>query len=200
MGSPWIGAVPYGSRRLSFPVSMARILCGQTCVAMKFAADRSLGRLAKWLRVLGFDTLYVNHMDDDAFVALAERGRILLSRNTRLMGKVASHHIVFVEDNDPKKQLRQILSVLDFKPRRSRFFARCILCNGVVEYVDKAAVCERVPDHVWTVQERFSTCTRCNKVYWSGTHLTQCRKDIEAVLQESERVERPPASNPENEH
>ncbi|NVM21216.1 MAG: Mut7-C RNAse domain-containing protein [Desulfobacterales bacterium] len=149
---------------------------------MRFAADRMLGSLARWLRFIGYDTLYFNNLSDDRFLALADEGRILLSRNSRLTGKVAQEKIVFIKDNDPKEQLREVVRLLGLRPQPDMFFTRCSLCNGVLESVEAGDVFGHVPDHVWTAHTRFSRCGTCGKIYWPGTHLTRSRKKIGLLL------------------
>ncbi len=149
---------------------------------MKFAADRMLGKLATWLRFLGYDTLYSDNKKDDQFLALANEGRILLSRNTKIESKMAPEGFVFIRDNDPKAQLQDVVRVLGLKPDPQRFFTRCSLCNGGVESVEPADVLGHVPDHVWTSHTRFSRCKGCGKIYWPGTHLKQSRKEIDRLL------------------
>jgi len=149
---------------------------------MRFAADRMLGRLAIWLRLLGYDTLYSNSLSDHQFLALADEGRILLSRNTRLVGKVAAEKFVFIEDNDPKVQLQEVVRLLGLKPQPDRFFTRCSLCNGVLEPAEAGDVVGHVPDHVWTAHTKFSKCGTCGKIYWPGTHLIRSRKVIELLV------------------
>jgi uncharacterized protein with PIN domain len=145
---------------------------------MKFAADRTVGKLARLLRVLGYDTLFCTKTNDDEFLALADPGRVLLSRNTALLGKTAANRFVLIEHNNPRRQLRQVLEMLDLTPRPDSFFSRCAVCNGALEEIHRQAVFGRVPDHVWTAYERFSECTSCAKLYWPGSHLTQCRREM----------------------
>jgi hypothetical protein len=149
---------------------------------MKFAADRMLGKLAKWLRILGYDTLYSRTLSNDRFLALADEGRILLSRNTRLVGKMAPDGLIFVEANDPKMQLQGVISFLGLKPDPDKFFSRCTVCNGLLEPVEPEDVVGKVPDHIWTGHDRFSECTTCGRVYWPGSHLTRSRREIRRLL------------------
>ena len=149
---------------------------------MRFAADRMLGKLAKWLRILGYDTLYSRTLSNDRFLALADEGRILLSRNTRLVGKMAPDGLIFVEANDPKMQLQGLIGFLGLKPDPDKFFSRCTVCNGLLEPVEPEDVVGKVPDHIWTGHNRFSECTTCGRVYWPGSHLTRSRREIRRLL------------------
>lgn len=155
---------------------------------MKFAADRTVGRLAKWLRVLGYDTVFCDTSDDDEFLALAKQQRVLLSRNRRFAKTHKPHSIVFVKDNDPKMQLRQVLEALDLTPCPSNYFSRCASCNGTLEPMSKQAAFGRVPDYIWDMHERFSKCDMCGKVYWAGTHLVHCREEIQDLIGMQDRA------------
>jgi hypothetical protein len=151
---------------------------------MKFAADRMLGKLAKWLRILGYDTLYSRTLSDDRFLELANEDRILLSRNTRIVGKITSDRLIFVEGNDPKIQLEGLIRLLDLKPNPDKFFSRCTVCNGLIEPVEPQDVVGKVPDHIWTRHNRFSKCKSCGKIYWPGSHLERSRREIRRLLNE----------------
>jgi uncharacterized protein with PIN domain len=149
---------------------------------MKFAADRMLGKLAKWLRFLGYDTTYSNDLSEDEFLAQVNEGRTLLTRNTRFKRKVAKDKLVFIRDNDPKVQLQELISGLRLRPEPKRFFTRCTLCNEVLDPTEGAGVYGRVPDYIWTAHDRFSRCNRCGKLYWEGSHLERNRKEIMRLL------------------
>jgi uncharacterized protein with PIN domain len=153
---------------------------------MRFAADRMLGKLAKWLRFLGYDTTYCNDLSDDEFLAQVDEGRILLTRNTRLKRHVAQGKLVFIKDNDPKIQLQELVRGLGLRPEPDRFFTRCAVCNEVLEPTEGADVYGRVPDYIWTAHDRFFRCRGCGKLYWEGTHLERNRKEIKRVLGKKE--------------
>jgi uncharacterized protein with PIN domain len=150
---------------------------------MKFAADRMLGKLAKWLRMLGYDTVYSRSLADDAFLELASEGRILLSRNTRLVGKMDPDRLIFVEANDPKAQLQSVVRLLELKPDPDKFFSRCTVCNELLDPVESREVFGKVPDHIWTEHNTFSECKACGKVYWEGSHIERSRLDIQRLLE-----------------
>jgi uncharacterized protein with PIN domain len=152
---------------------------------MRFAADRMLGKLAKWLRVLGYDTLYSRTMSNDRFLELADEDRILLSRDTRLVGKVASGRLIFVEANDPKTQLHDLIRQLGLKPQPEKFFSRCTVCNGSLELLEPENVVGKVPDYIWTRYNKFSKCKTCGRIYWPGSHLARSRQEIRRLLGEN---------------
>jgi len=149
---------------------------------MRFAADRMLGKLAKWLRILGYDTLYSRTLSDDRFLALANEGRILLSRNTRLVGKVAPDGLIFVKANDHRRQLQDLVHLLALKPDPDKFFSRCTICNQLLEPVKPEDVVGKVPDHIWTGHNGFSECKTCGRIHWPGSHLAKSREEIKRLL------------------
>lgn len=144
-----------------------------------------LGKLAKQLRTLGYDTLYFSTLSNERFLALADEDRILLSRNTRLVGKIAPEKLIFVEANDPKKQLHDLVRFLGLKPDPNKFFSRCTVCNGLLEPVKPQDVVGKVPDHIWTGVNRFSECSGCGRIYWPGSHTVRIREEIGELLNKS---------------
>ena len=132
-----------------------------------------LGTLAKWLRLLGYDTLFDPALDDHALVRLARaEGRILLTRDHALAAR-RGLRIILVVAEDLEAQIAQVVSA--FKPssgpaRPGRIASRCAVCNGELALVPKETVAARVPPYVWRTQEEFRECQDCRRVYWRGTH------------------------------
>jgi uncharacterized protein len=148
---------------------------------MKFVADVMVGKLARWLRVLGLDVLYSNTFDDDEIVRLAESDhRIILTRDTRLAARRVHSSCLFIESDHYKEQVQQVLRAFDIK--EFRVFSRCLECNTPLQSIDKEGVFERVPPFVYLTQERFATCPTCGRVYWHGTHADQMLKRIAIQL------------------
>lgn len=146
---------------------------------MKFIADAMLGRLAKWLRILGFDTAYFAHVDDHELVRIARaEGRILLTRDRELTRRKGVRAIFVVSDRFDD-QLRQLYRDLDLDWDSLR--SRCARCNVVLRPVGKAEVKGRVPAFVFRKHEQFSLCTQCGRVYWRGTHWDRMRQRIEEI-------------------
>jgi uncharacterized protein len=134
-----------------------------------FIADAMVGKLARWLRVLGFDVLYSSVRDDDEIIRIAEsENRLILTRDTGLVARRMRARFVFIESDHYKEQLRQVLHTLDLKD--FKIFSRCVECNTPLQSVDKEAVFEKVPPFVYLTQERFAVCPTCNRVFWHGTH------------------------------
>ena len=142
----------------------------------KYIADIMLGKLAKWLRVLGYDCSYYNniHKSDLIKKSLSDK-RIILTRNTTLKNKQVPK-VIFITSNNWENQLKEVLSTS--KINTDAIFSRCLLCNEKIEQVDKEQVKGNVPDYVFKTSKKFSYCKKCNKYYWDGTHLEEAKKII----------------------
>jgi hypothetical protein len=139
-----------------------------------YFADAMLGRLAKWMRVLGYDTLYVHDIGSgDLLERAREEDRRILTRDTRLVRSLQPGEYLFIRDDDPSMQLRQVLDELELTVDRALFFSRCLECNSLVEDAEVDEVAGEVPDYVLTVNDNFTRCTGCGRVYWPGTHISK---------------------------
>jgi uncharacterized protein with PIN domain len=133
-----------------------------------FVADVMLGRLTRWLRILGYDIIYFHKAPDDFLIYVTlESGRILMTRDRRLAADpiLAPDRSFLVEDTRLPHQLREVLERF---PKRGR--PRCADCNGLLEEVDREQVKDQVPDYVYLTSPRFWRCPSCGKVLWEGTH------------------------------
>jgi len=136
----------------------------------RFVADAHLGGLAHMLRMLGFNTLYDNHFQDDEIVAIAgQEGRIVLTRDRELLKRRAVTHGCYVHALKSEPQLCEIVGRL-YLARSARPFTLCLHCNLPLRPVDKASVLDRLPPGVRARYERFSTCDGCGRVFWEGSH------------------------------
>lgn len=149
-----------------------------------FAVDPSLGSLAKWLRILGFDTVYDYDpgISTRQFIALIESHRILITRTKKIQKDFASHNHVFITSNDLVEQLNQVVNRLDIKPVDIRPFSICIHCNRPIEEVNKQDVCGLVPDYIWETHDAFNRCDQCKRIYWSGSHTERVGDMIKLIF------------------
>jgi len=137
---------------------------------MKFLLTKELGRLAKWLRILGLDTTYSKEAKAATLIIEALREeRIIITRNHRLPAG-RGVRIVVIEQEKIKAQLAEILEALKIKPDPDQMFTRCILCNEELQAIEKEKVKDKVPEYVYKTQEEFITCPKCRRIYWQGTH------------------------------
>jgi len=151
----------------------------------RFVADAMLGRLARWLRILGFDAAYAEHASDADLVrrSLDER-RVLLTRDRRLAEewRVGSIHVVASEVG--AEQLREVIAVFDLAPH-VRLFSRCSVCNEPLEPASRDSVGGEVPERVLATNEVFRRCPACNRVYWRGSHTDRMERVVAQILARS---------------
>ncbi|MGA7978736.1 MAG: Mut7-C RNAse domain-containing protein [Chromatiaceae bacterium] len=147
-----------------------------------FIADAHLGRLARYLRLLGFDTLFENDPGDEALAEIAaNEGRILLSRDRALLERRIVTHGLWVPAVRPSEQLAYVLDRLDLY-RLLQPFTRCTVCNGLLAVVDKEQLDKQVPPRVLAVFDDFWRCTACGRIYWQGSHYDRLRRLVEQVV------------------
>jgi len=150
----------------------------------KMIADAMLGKLARWLRVLGCDILYYRDTSDREIVirALVEH-RTILTRDRHFLKMKAVHHLVFLHSEDLAEQLQQVIEELHLDARSNRF-SRCVECNTLLAPVAKDEIEGQVPVYVYQHHEQFSRCPGCGRIYWAGTHLDRMARKIQILLGE----------------
>ncbi len=149
------------------PVTRVR---SQPLRRVRFAADVHLGRLAGYLRLAGFDTLYRNDWSDEEIVATAlHEHRIILTRDRGLLMRAAVTHGYLVRRIYPRQQLPEVLERFDLWGSVQPF-ARCSLCNGAVQPVEKAEVAAHLPPLTARHYQEFWRCACCGQIYWKGSH------------------------------
>jgi uncharacterized protein with PIN domain len=147
---------------------------------VKFLVDFMLGKLAKELRILGFDTQYVNSSNlpnKNPLVLLniaKEEDRILLTRNTKLKDNPS---VVFITSEKVSDQIEQVVDRFKLS-KVINPFSRCIICNGVLVSTTKEQVRNKVPFYIFQTKEKFAYCHKCQKIYWEGTHLKDMKKRV----------------------
>lgn len=152
--------------------------------APRFVADAHLGKLAGYLRLLGFDTVHENDIGDPALVELATREhRILLSRDRCLLMHKAVTHGCHLRDDDPKAQLRHLVARLQLCGL-IRPFSRCTVCNTAVRPVAKDAIIDQLPQSVARLNDEFWRCNGCGRLYWRGSHWQALSRIVDEVCTE----------------
>ena len=153
--------------------------CHILCFGMeRFAADCMLGKLAKWLRVLGYDVVYLRGALDEEIRASLLEGRIFLTRDRRALPWRNQGRVHVVRSNDAKEQLREVIKGLGLPMLDELCFSRCIACNCLLRSVSREEVREQVPEYIWQNHDRFRRCDDCDKIYWSGTHSEKMRQRL----------------------
>ncbi len=158
-------------------------MCREVDPRPKFIADAMLGKLARWLRILGYDTTYFSKKRDDDLIRIArEEEKIVLTRDTRLIKREGLGETFFVHDNNHWKQLQEVCQGLKLKVDPRFLLSRCLICNVEINRVAKESVRGKVPEYVFKTQERFFFCPGCQHSYWCATHRTNMLQVIGQIL------------------
>lgn len=148
----------------------------------KFILDTHLGRLASYLRMMGFDTLYRNDYEDDVLAEVsATENRILLTRDIGVLKRGIVVHGYFVRETKPRKRLHEINQRYNLAPYVEPF-QRCMKCNGTLSRVDKASVLDQIPSDTAEAYDVFHRCDECQQIYWKGSHFKRMESLMNDVL------------------
>jgi hypothetical protein len=154
---------------------------------IRFAADRMLGRLARMLRLLGYDTLYANDMTAAQLLAIGRSGeRVVLTRGETAQRFPHLDRVLSLKSEYPPEQLREVVERLGLDTH-SGLWTRCTLCNAPIERVEKAAVEALVEAKIFRLHEEFYRCTGCSHVYWRGSHVDRILRNLRGLLGPSSR-------------
>ena len=154
---------------------------------MKFIVDCMLGKLAKWLKILGFDTVYFSKIEDSDLLALAQKeGRVLLSRDNGLIEKSWDIKTLFIESEDWSPQVEQVLNEFVLW-QEVRPYSRCIECNVELKDLPKRRAKNLVAPFVYERASSFAICPRCDRVFWKGTHHQDMEFKIEEILKKRKK-------------
>lgn len=149
---------------------------------LKFIADAMLGKLARWLRIVGYDVVYEPFISDDDLIARAiYEHRIILTMDRKLTERQSAKNSLLIKSHYYKEQLKQVIAQfnIDYK---SGIFTRCLVCNKLLDSIEKEKIRDRVPPYVYSTQDEFDICQQCRRVYWSGTHRTKMLQMLDEIL------------------
>ena len=147
---------------------------------IRFAADRMLGRLVKWLRVIGQDVIYGPHFTGYGLIRAArQENRLILTRD-RGLKKKNPPEFIFIQSDRYGEQLRQVIEACGLQPW-DNLFTRCLACNSLLQLRSKESVKEIVPAYVFSTQERFFWCSKCRRVYWPATHHERMVEELKKM-------------------
>lgn len=152
-------------------------------MADRFVVDTTVGKLAKWLRALGFDTVMYPGRDLHRLVQLSQReNRVILTRNRQLEAKLFLGNILILKENEVDRQIAAVIGTMKIPVVSHRFLSRCLQCNELLETVPREGVEGKVPEFVFHSHEAFHRCPACQKIYWEGTHPTNMKRRIERII------------------
>jgi uncharacterized protein with PIN domain len=147
-----------------------------------FILDTQLGRLAKTLRMLGFDTLYRNDYTREDIIALSKKERrIILTRDISLLKNKTVTHGFWIRSLNPGEQIREVIQRFDLY-NRIRPFQRCLECNGIVSQIEKERIVKKVPPRAVLHFDNFYQCADCEKIYWKGSHYQKMKESISELI------------------
>ncbi len=146
---------------------------------IKFAVDIMLGRLAKWLRLMGWDTIYVPL---NSFIKIQEyirEGRIVITRQKKWSN---IEKVLFIRSNEIDRQIKEVFDAYALKILPERFLSRCVHCNVEILECSRESARGRVPEYIWHTHKEFFACPRCNRIYWSGSHIPRIQNQLNCWL------------------
>lgn len=148
----------------------------------KFVLDVNLGKLARKLRMLGFNTLYQNSYTDKAIIHMSIRDkRVILTRDRGLLKNKMITHGYWVRSTYPEQQLEEIVKHFDLTSQ-IKPFRRCMVCNGLIKAVHKKEIAKQLPEKTRQSFDEFYRCSKCNKIYWKGSHYIKMTKMVNHLL------------------
>lgn len=149
----------------------------------RFVVDVNLGRLARLLRVLGFDVWWSSDADDQTLADISlDQQRILLTRDRGLLKRRAITHGLFVHSQQPEEQTLEVLRRLDLR-RQIKPFTRCVRCNGQLAAVAKEQVIDQLEPLTRRYYDVFSQCPECGRIYWAGSHFEKLSRLVDRLLE-----------------
>ena len=165
----------------SFDISELTKIRSEPLRKIKFILDVHLGKLAKYLRLLGFDTFYHNNLDDPEIIEIAKtEKRIILTRDLGILKNTKVTHGYWLRSQDSKEQLKEVIQRFDLK-KKLNIFSRCTLCNGVISKIDKSKLLDQVNKKTLEEFNVFYQCKNCKKIYWEGSHYDNMTKFIHSI-------------------
>ena len=157
------------------PILQAPVYRLLSLTPMKFIADAMVGKLAKRMRLLGFDVLYGNTLEDNSILCIAlEQDRIILTRDTGLASRPLARNHILIQSDMVDEQLAQVLDLFTIHEKDA--LTRCTICNEQLSEMDRHEARNSVPDHVYENSTGFRQCISCRRVYWKGSHLKNMAK------------------------
>ncbi len=148
-----------------------------------FIVDVMLGKLSKWLRIIGYEALYNPFWSDEDIIVMAEKKKgIIVTRDTKLKAQGKDIRIVYLKENSIQNQLAELMDKLRITVDNEKILSRCIVCNGMLQLIKKNEVEGMVPEYVFLNNEYFYRCNNCSKIYWSGSHTEDIYRKLKEMF------------------
>ena len=152
---------------------------------LQFIVDTNVGKLAKWLRMLGYNTLFFDDGDDSRMITMAlKENRIIITRDTQIVLRrvvaIGMLRVILITSDQPQQQIQQVVDTLKLD-YETRAFSLCLECNQLLEERTKQQVKDRVPPYVFQTQDKYVECPACQRIYWKGTHWQAMTKKLDKL-------------------
>ncbi len=155
-------------------------------MGIKFIVDNNVGKLAKWLRMIGYDALFFDGGNDANMIATAlAEGRVILTRDTQIMRRrvvtTGQLEAILIKSDEPEPQMHQVMETLNLE-RQFKPFTICLECNQSLVERSKHQVKDLVPPYVFQTQSQFMQCPACHRIYWRGTHWQAMTEKLQKFM------------------
>jgi hypothetical protein len=166
----------------SFDISSLNKLRPDPLRLIKFILDVHLGKLTRYLRLCGFDSVYENNFEDSTIIYVAQKEkRIILTRDKGILKNSRVTHGYWLRSDNPEEQMKEVIQRFDLK-KEIKLFSRCTVCNGKLEKVNKNSIIEKLLPDTKSYYNEFYQCNQCGKIYWKGSHYYNMLKRIQEIL------------------
>ena len=167
----------------SFDISPVTHLRDKPLREIKFIPDVHLGKLARYLRLLGFDTYFDSNAEDNEIIniSLSDK-RIILTRDRQLLKNNRVTHGYWIRSSDPREQIREVIKRFDLR-NGIQLFTRCMECNGMIINISKEDISGNLMPKTLEFYDEFKQCQVCRQIYWEGSHYQNMKKQIEDILE-----------------
>ena len=153
---------------------------------MKFLVDRMLGKLAKQLRLLGYDAVYFRDAHISYMIQQArQETRTIITRNTRLVPRGSEDLVIWLTEDSPRLQLQELIAKGIVSFDEERVFSRCLICNDILDRLSRDHVEGKVADFVFCHHQEFFQCPNCRRIYWKGSHQERMKKTVQSLFSPS---------------
>jgi uncharacterized protein len=150
---------------------------------MKFLCDDNLGKLAKYLRLLGFDTAFAATISDGELIAkMLREDRLVITRDRQLADRIEAGRVVLVDIDSPEEQLRQVIQKLKIPIIKEQFFSRCLLCNEVCREINPNDIKDNVFPYILKTKDQFRRCPKCGRLFWQGSHYKHMIANLDKII------------------